>query len=103
MTDILSRKGERDAFAVPSGADTVVGGGVDDAPRRDAADGESAPGGSWGYVLEGEAGLDWLYGGAGNETTATRLIALPDAVAEDDADPVLVRSRRVRRRQRRRF
>lgn len=109
MTDILSSKGADNSFAARPGADIIVGGGVEDAPRPDAADSDSAPGRGRGYVVEGEAGLDWLFGGAPDETPAPGApldIVHPvfhAAPADDEVDPVFMHRRRQRRRPRRRF
>jgi len=105
MVDVFDSRGEDDAFAARPGADIVVErGGVEDAPRRDAADGGSAPGRGRGYVVEDVAGLDWLFGGViSDDFVSLRALDLPDhGGAGVDVEPVFIGSRRHRRRQGRR-
>lgn len=104
MTDIFNRKGADDAFASRPGADIELSDGCEDAPRPAGADDAPGPGRGRGYVLDAEAGLDWLFGGSiESSLDIAHLVPLrtdPDSGKQDEGgDPILIRSRRSRRRR----
>jgi len=107
MTDIFDRKSADDAFASRPGAGIELSDGRENATRPAGADDAPVPGRGRGYVLDAEAGLDWLFGGSiESSLDIAHIVPLrtdPDSGKQDDgSDPVLIRSRRLRRRAGRR-